>query len=314
MQYTPAADQIERSPAWLVWLRSKPALGIVCLIISSTISYISIFHGRFGDEGDVLSVGQLLARGDMLYRDIFSHHFPLSYYWLAGAFSIFGSSLYVARVSMIGFGLLMFGVTMYASRLYIAVGLTALLWGSIGLFYFGNMVLYQSFSGLLILSICVITVTVLLGGFGNPGSSVILGVIAFLAILNNPLTIFPICIAFACILSKARTFVLITLTTLSLCASVYVAYLFFTHTLGDFYQQAILFNLNIYPKYTSAASSNYFSTLFSIVSSGLYLFDTKHSMYPIETISSYNVFSRFVLSDILYKSAIILSSGLFLLL
>jgi hypothetical protein len=63
---------------------NSPAAGMVLLSISFLIALTKVYYSRFVDEGDNLSVGWLLSQGSILYRDVFSHHFPFPYYWVAG--------------------------------------------------------------------------------------------------------------------------------------------------------------------------------------------------------------------------------------
>ncbi len=48
-------------------------------------SYILLFQNRFWlrfvDESDNLTVGWLISKGYVLYRDTFSHHMPFPYYY-----------------------------------------------------------------------------------------------------------------------------------------------------------------------------------------------------------------------------------------
>ena len=67
------------------------------------------------DEADNLVVGLLLTRGYVLYRDVFSHHFPFPYYWVAAIVSLFGKSIFAVRLSVWLFQIVSFGIAMKLS-------------------------------------------------------------------------------------------------------------------------------------------------------------------------------------------------------
>jgi hypothetical protein len=97
------------------------------------IGYIS----RFVDEGDTLSVGWMLSQGSILYRDVFSHHFPFPYYWVAGIVRIFGNSFEAVRISVMLLQIGLFAVCMLLTRFYLVIGLTSLVWNLINQFQRG---------------------------------------------------------------------------------------------------------------------------------------------------------------------------------
>jgi hypothetical protein len=70
-------------------------VGFTLLTISFFIGLVTLNITLYNhtDEGDVLSVGWLISEGYILYKDIFSHHFPLPYYFVAFIIKIFGSSM-----------------------------------------------------------------------------------------------------------------------------------------------------------------------------------------------------------------------------
>ena len=86
---------------WLPWL----LLGAAALVGCTTLYAYS-----FADEGDSLWIGLLLSRGQRLYRDFFSHHFPFQDYWGAAVIAAFGKSILAVRLSVWGFQIAAFGI------------------------------------------------------------------------------------------------------------------------------------------------------------------------------------------------------------
>src|SRR6184192_4776565 len=79
---------------------------IALFIFLSSLGYLLLFR-RYTtmepDEGIVLQGAQRILRGEVLYRDFFSFFTPGSYYFLALIFKIFGSSIIVARTTLVMF-------------------------------------------------------------------------------------------------------------------------------------------------------------------------------------------------------------------
>ena len=64
-------------------ITDKKKIIIACLLLLSTvlISLPTLHNGSFGDEFDTLAAAKLMTKGNILYRDIFSHHFPREQHW-----------------------------------------------------------------------------------------------------------------------------------------------------------------------------------------------------------------------------------------
>src|SRR5512146_1332285 len=108
------------------------------LVLSFIFGLTKIYYGRFVDEADTITVGWLISRGSVLYRDVFSHHFPFSYYWTAGVVSIFGNSFPAVRVSILLLQIALFAAAMWMTRFYLAIGLASLVWNLINQFHRGQ--------------------------------------------------------------------------------------------------------------------------------------------------------------------------------
>ena len=143
------------------YTKNRKIAGWALLAISLGVGLITLYKGEFGDEADNLVVGALILRGYALYRDVFSHHFPFAYFWMAGVVAIFGKSLLAARLSILVFQVVALFAAMRISGRYLLVGLVALFWGVLRPYYFGHAVFYNSFAGAALLVVLVTTLTLL---------------------------------------------------------------------------------------------------------------------------------------------------------
>ena len=117
------------------------------------VSVATLYFGSFGDGADNLAVGALLHHGYVLYRDLFSHHFPFTYYWVAGVVAVAGKLLLAVRLSIVIFQVVTLAITLLLSRNALPLGFAYLLWRVLSPFYLGNMVLYSAFTGVALIAI-----------------------------------------------------------------------------------------------------------------------------------------------------------------
>ena len=155
----------------------------------------------FVDEGDKLAVALLMLRGMRLYGDLFAHHFPFVFDWLAVVFRLLGPSILVARWSMLAFQLVTFAAVMRLTRLYAPIGVLAVLWGCIGHLYWANMVIYQGFAGLSMMAVFILTLTALAGRRCEGRVYwLALGLFAAIAILSDPIMAIGVGVALAALM------------------------------------------------------------------------------------------------------------------
>jgi hypothetical protein len=232
---------------------NRPQLGLLLLLISFAIGSALIHWGSFLDESDNLAAGLLISHGDVLYRDIFSHHFPFTYYWVAAVFWLFGPSIFIARLSMLSFQLVSFVWAMRLTHLYVPIGLASLIWSVTGHYYQSNLVLYSAFSSISLAVVFAITLaragqlTVL-----RRRELLTLGGFSAIAIVADPLSIHAVGVAILVLaLARVKLQEAIAITAIIVLALVVCfGSLLVTHTLQDFYREVILFNSNVYSKYT----------------------------------------------------------------
>ncbi|PKO12955.1 MAG: hypothetical protein CVU39_21185 [Chloroflexi bacterium HGW-Chloroflexi-10] len=250
----------------------KKKTGYLLLVISFLVGLVTLNITLYNhtDEGDVLSIGWLLSEGYVLYKDVFSHHFPLPYYWVGLIIKIFGSSVVIIRLSFLILKTIIFFVAMKNSRFYLSIGLTAITWNAISFLYLGNMLLYDSFAGLfLILAFSIVLAHLLKKIELSPKQLIIIGLSLSFAFLSDPTKVFPgivICLSLAIeVCVKYGVFGKITWKKIGyLIISglfpivVFILVLILYQTFDDFRVFVIEFNSNIYSKYSGQISIYYF--------------------------------------------------------
>lgn len=244
---------------------NSPTAGLILLGISFLIALTKVYYGRFVDEGDNLSVGWLLSQGSILYRDVFSHHFPFPYYWVAGIVRIFGNSFEAVRISVMLLQIGLFAAGMLLTRFYLVIGLTSLVWNLINQFQRGQEVLYVTFESIMMVTIFTLIFSILTKKT-KPGKRIPItaGLLLALSILTDPLMVYPALVAFAALfISGIETTptrrvqggfrrALPAAIPAILVLGVYVLYLVWSGNLQNFYRDTIWFNAEIYAKYENA--------------------------------------------------------------
>lgn len=226
-------------------------LGFLSIIISLLIGLLTFQNGVFVDEEDNLALGWLVLQGMLPYRDAFSHHFPLAYYWVSFIFLFFPKSIFASRLSILLLQLFSFAIVMVITKKYISIGFASITWFLIRNYFLGNMVLYSSLAAPFLLLVFSITLVSILD---RQKKDALLqathGISSFLALMSTPLALYAIVISyFAIFINKikyTRSFLyLISLLSASLFA------LHVTKSLDGFYHQAIAFNIDVYSRYNS---------------------------------------------------------------
>lgn len=291
----------------------KPGfLGILLLLLALGIGTTVLYLGVFGDEGDNIAVGLFISKGKVLYRDIFSHHFPFAYFWTAVVFSLFGPSVIALRLSVMIFQIVSFALVMRLTRLYLPVGLAALTWSLIGHFYFGNMAIYHMFSGIAISIIFLETFAITFGYIRADRDTMILaGGYSLIAILADPLTVLPVSIAILVLSFSAagvrRSFWAILILGIGIAS--YLLYLWITGSLDDFWRDVIIFNREIYDKYYSTNFSRLLRTLVD-KTIGLDILESTMWLNPniSPSINRLTPFGQWYLGGFFYRLAIIMTT------
>jgi hypothetical protein len=229
---------------------------IITLSLSFFIAIFFIerlFMSNF-DENDHLAAAYLMTQGRLLYRDIFSHHFPLPYYltylftplWSPNSPSQTATvfRLSVLFVYLISYFLVVIGFKSSRSRLSFSFWIVLL-----SLFftqYHGNLVLSETYSAIFISAISWIVLPQIINW--EKTSSYLLSLLCLFltaAIWTQPLLVVLLPLPFL-LSPKNRRQVLILLIILN---SLPLFLLSINHQLRDFIQQGIVFNFKVYPNF-----------------------------------------------------------------
>jgi hypothetical protein len=278
------------------------SLGWAVLAIAFLVGCLTIYYGKFVDEADNLVVGLLIRRGYVLYRDVFSHHFPFPYYWTALAILIFGKSALAVRLSFWVFQIAAFGLAMKFSRFHLSLGLAALLWGIIRYLYSGNIVLYHGFAaGALVVVFAVVLAIVLESVEPGQKHYLVIGIFSSIALLSDPFTVYALGAAFLVLVASRSRAAFLTGLVIFGIFSTYLAYLFFSGTLKDFWSSAVLFNSQIYNGYKPVNISR-FSDFFHALKTGLDITNPDwYRMSPFREIGAN--FDKWFFTGFLYRFA-----------
>jgi hypothetical protein len=289
--------------------------GWILLVISFGIACITLYWGVFSDEADNLVVGSLIGQKYKLYRDVFSHHFPFPYYWMALFGNLVDSSILYARLSLLLFQTTAFIIVMRLSGNYLLVGLVAVLWSIARPFYKGNMILYSSFAGISLLVIYLVVISLCCKNYNTSKRAHLLTIAIFsiISLMSDPLSVYPITIAVIFLFMINKSWALKTSLVIIASLSLYAGYLLITGDLQAFWNSAILFNTQIYAKYTFTNPFrikelvNYILTGLEITDGGWFDLDPFRSITYQDT-----HLDRWLFTGFLYRLSIILST-LFLL-
>lgn len=296
---------IEGNP-WLSFLFRR--WGYLLLILSFFLGALISYWGDFDDEADNWVIGREIARGQVLYRDVFSHHFPFPYYVASGIVRGFGDSFLAQRLSVWIFQLAAFGLSMILTGYDRPLGIAVLIWSWLRRFYRANMFLYNSFSAAGLLVVFVVTFAILMDRRKPDWKHfTAFGFFSAVAILSDPLSVYAVGIAILFLLVKHFKVGLLAGVSTAACLSIYGSYLLISGTFDDFYQAAILFNMNIYNQYSNANPLR-LQEIWRNILNGLDIFNkTWHNINPFIglSIAPYANFDRWIFTGFLYRLGLV---------
>lgn len=294
------------SNLWYRWrLRVECWFPWVCLGLAALIGILTVYRGAFGDEADNLAVGALVREGYRLYQDVFSHHFPLPYYWMALVVALCGRSLLAARLSVLAAQMGAFALPMALGYDRLPLGLAALGWSLLRTFYKGNMVLYSSLCAPAIAVIFILTLGLLLDH--HPPRSAELAIIGLggaFAILCDPLAVYAVAIALFSLLIAYPRRGWAAGAVCALGGTTALGILALAGTVDEFWQQAILFNAQTYSKYLDTNPLR-LRELGRMALTGLEIVDRSwwHGN-PFRAIpTQYTQFDQWIFTGLLYRAA-----------
>jgi hypothetical protein len=299
-------------------LKDKQSLwvGALLIIVSVFLGVCPLYYGVFGDEGDKIAVGWLIQDGSVLYRDIFSHHFPFVYYWVAAVFGIGGHSLLAVRLSVLCFQVLAFSLAFFWTRMYVGVGLAAILWSFLKILFAGQMALYNTFAATALMPLFLLALHLLVEQQPPPRWSWLIGgMLSAISFLSDPLAVLPL-LVIAFVLSTRREYWLFVVQTggifLLLCLVVGVLFASVS-SFDEWYQNAVLFNVQVYNRYYNLRPDR-IQDLLSIA--GLVLQVAQPSVWterPSLWIGSQHPFDVWLLGGFAFRCLFLLITARFLL-
>ncbi|HUF39916.1 MAG TPA: hypothetical protein VMN57_15430 [Anaerolineales bacterium] len=286
-------------------LSRRQALGWGMLACAALIGLWTIRWGLSDVEGDALVTGFHMSKGRLLYRDIFSHHFPFIYFWSTASVALFGKSLYLHRLTVWLFQLVVFGVVMVLSRQELTIGITSLIWSILRHLYLNNILVYQAFSAPAVIGIGALVLYILLQrdqtGFRH---YLAIGLLASVSVLSDPLTIYPVGVALVLLWLRSPRIGFQTSLVAGACAVLFLGYLLLTGALTDFLSDALRFNSEIYARYNNNFASPWrFSRFSEQLLSGFGITNRQFlNLDPFREITTqYTDFDRWLFTGFLYR-------------
>ncbi len=245
----------------------SPWFCLLLLVLAFGLGLTKLVFGQFVDEANNLNYGWLISRGQVMYRDFFTQHFPFTYFWTALVVSLFGASQAAVRVSLLVLYFIGLGTAARLTRLYLPIGLAALAWGMTSHFHRGNLVLYDVLDGAFIL-LAFLLIFAMLAERTRATKTImaIIGVSLAFAMLNNPLMVYPAGVSLVFVAlsgfrgeqvsGKRESLRRLFGVGIPIAAvlGIYLLYLLVTRSLYDFYHFTIWFNANIYDQYTDGSA------------------------------------------------------------
>ncbi len=239
----------------------QPLIGYSLIVIAGGVGFLLRYYGGFVDEADHFAVGKLVAQGWILYRDIFSHHPPLPYYWIAGVIRIFGANIGIVRFSLVILWVIVFSVTAHFTKRYLVFGVLAVTWAGTSCFYLANLLNYHPFAGIFLVSGTAMILYLDERELRSWLYFAWLGLMLMLSVLSDMMMAWPVAMLGICFLvilfsqkaiSRRQAVMDLTVTA---AAGLGVLLLFvipmlFNHSLAAAFDDTIIFNAEIYSKYS----------------------------------------------------------------
>jgi hypothetical protein len=289
--------------------------GTALLALSVLLGVLQLYWGSFVDEADNLATGAAIARGATLYRDLFSHHFPLPYWWVAAVVRVAGPSILAVRASFLALETAVFGVAMALTGFHLPLGLAAVAWQTIANPYFGNQITYHAVKGVGLLGAFVVTFALVTGAAPvDRKRTLFLAASAVLAILSDPLAVYPLAVCLGALATSrsgvraAASVVLVVALALGISAAALAVGGAWT----PFVEDVVRFNASVYRKYL-AIDPFPLGAIVRKALLGLDLFDGRWRDFdPFRLIGNKEP-DRWVFTGLFFRLSVVVASGLLLL-
>lgn len=233
---------------------------VVFVFVASVLIFVALFYLQRAfmnnfDENDHIAAAFFMHNGKEIYKDFFSHHFPLPYYWTYLFTPFWGNTaargITVFRLSLLLLYLIVFILSYLRNKnnkTRIALAIWVFLTSLFFTIYHGNLVLSETFSAIFVIAVFWLSIPVCIGWEQQTFTQGILQVLfASLAFWTQPLLAPLFLIPF--ILTKMKT-QKIRLLIFTFIGNLLPLFLFLINgQLTSFIEQAIWFNFIVYPKY-----------------------------------------------------------------
>lgn len=279
------------------------------LVAAAALGWPAIGLPSFVDEFDTLSVGRLMATGSVLYRDVFSHHFPLPYNWVAVVVTLVGPSFGAVRASIWLFTFGTMGIVMLLTRRRLTTGVFALCWALVRVMYNGHMAMYTTWSAIAIWVVFVLALEAQADGARRDvATGIVFGLASAVAVLSDPLTIYAVAVGAIAIAARSRRQIAVAVAAGGAVAVMLFAPLALRDALGPFWSEVVPFNAR-YSAHFMGKSPYRLPEMQWIAQTGLRAADPLWRDFdPLKALSwDYGMFDRWAFTGLAYRIALLMA-------
>ncbi len=220
------------------------ALPVALALAAASLLALGVIRmPTFVDEADNVLGGCLIARGAVIYRDFFSHHFPLPYY----VASLSGCSVLFSRVLVVAL-LCLASVSFYALSRAPSVLLAPVIVSLVAPAYYGHLYLAESFVSLGLL----LVVPLALDRAADLRPKLYLALLSvglFVLLSSSPIGLMLALISIGVLLARPPRPRAGLVLASALAVLTWLCILLWHGNLAAFVDQAIRFNLGIYSRF-----------------------------------------------------------------
>lgn len=279
------------------------------LVVAAAVGWPAIHLPSFVDEFDTLSTGWLMATGSVLYRDVFSHHFPLPYAWVAIIVRVVGRSFGAVRASIWLYTFGTMAVVMLLTRRRLATGVFALSWALIRVMYNGHMAMYTTWSALAVWVVFVLAFEAQADGARRDAATgVVFGLASAVAVLSDPLSIYAVAVGSIALAVRSRRQFAIAVAAGGAIAAMLFGPLALRGGLGPFWSDVMRFNAR-YSAHFLGKSPYRLPEMQWIAQTGLRVADPLWRNFdPLKALSwDYGMFDRWAFTGLAYRVALLVA-------
>ena len=237
---------------------------ILFFMIGFAISIFMAPYGIFCDEADVITASWLMSKGELLYKDIFSHHMPVPYFFLE-IFQFFSNNLVFLRISFAivtqAYFILLY--LFFRKKLHpYVIPIVSVLWGLVRHMFMQQMILADTFVALGLFTVFLEIVTHKEAKYALK-DKILIAFATFISFGSSLIVVYPLMIFYLYYIIKRIVLYVkekekalayfkedLGFAGIVLCPFfLFAFYLLATNTWGDFWENAIFFNTDYYSLY-----------------------------------------------------------------